>query len=521
VLNQLLRGVGRGAFTLRADGPDRPDLVVIDRIYGLIAIDISDGDPASRDAHVRLNRKVSELSQSIPLMESIRVHRVVIFCRPTGSLMSATSLASRPAEGLCPLDDDAWLVLLEQRPLSDPDFDSLRAALAPALVFDIRARHGASDPNLTSRNHLRIVLDTEQARAATCYAEDVLAISGPPGSGKSFVLAARAKFFAANHPDWRVVVLCYNNTLISYMRKLVAGHPNIEVDTVAKFAHKMGHQVGLKDEQDALKAFAKSQAKGISRTVDAVLIDEAQDFFPQWIELMLAMLRPGRGGASLAGDEDQALYRTSSGYAALTGHHVEHLQLARSYRSTKQILAAAAALNSHVDAPEADGGLDGEPIDLVWAQSWADQAAAIAWEIRQLLDSGERSPQDIGVLVTQKRGTLGPLGRALDSAAVPYSIINRVEARSFDPDSPEVKVMTVHGAKGLEFGVVLLFGLEALPAAEDSDAEAVRRARAGFVGTTRARDQLMITYTRDNVYLDRLRRCSAVRMWTWPDDYGV
>ena len=60
--------------------------------------------------------------------------------------------------------------------------------------------------------------------------------------------------------------------------------------------------------------------------------------------------------------------------------------------------------------------------------------------------------------------------------------------------------MTVHGAKGYEFDVVVLFRLEALPSPVGDD-EAARRASVGFVGMTRARDQLIVTYTRDSPYL--------------------
>lgn len=38
---------------------------------------------------------------------------------------------------------------------------------------------------------------------------------------------------------------------------------------------------------------------------------------------------------------------------------------------------------------------------------------------------------------------------------------------------------------------------------------------------TRARDQLVVTYTRDGLYLERLARCPSVSGSTWPDDYKV
>jgi superfamily I DNA/RNA helicase len=55
-----------------------------------------------------------------------------------------------------------------------------------------------------------------------------------------------------------------------------------------------------------------------------------------------------------------------------------------------------------------------------------------------------------------------------------------------------VKIMTVHSAKGHEFDVVVLFGLETLPSPSGDDPErdrqAVQRSKVGFVGMTRARD---------------------------------
>ena len=47
-----------------------------------------------------------------------------------------------------------------------------------------------------------------------------------------------------------------------------------------------------------------------------------------------------------------------------------------------------------------------------------------------------------------------------------------------------MKIMTVHAAKGYEFDVVVLFGLEALP----SPTRTRWRPSVGFVGMTRARD---------------------------------
>ena len=64
-------------------------------------------------------------------------------------------------------------------------------------------------------------------------------------------------------------------------------------------------------------------------TVDALLIDEAQDFDDPWLGFVVETVRPGRGGIALAGDDRQALYRDASRPWALAGRRVARLQLQR------------------------------------------------------------------------------------------------------------------------------------------------------------------------------------------------
>jgi superfamily I DNA/RNA helicase len=321
------------------------------------------------------------------------------------------------------------------------------------------------------------------------------------------------------------VLLCYNKALVPYLCSLVDGLPNVGVTTFGKFSYAMGHKISLDGAEQAGADLAAARAKGIKRVVHAMLIDEAQDFDDAWIDFVLETVRLGRGGTVLSGDERQALYRDASRPRVLTGRQVTHLKLERSYRSTRQILEAAATALADREPLACKDALDGQPVELIWAQTWDDQAKAAAWEIRRMIDQGEREPQDIAVLITQWRGTAGRLRAALESAGVPHRVVDRNNAAAFDPGSPEVKIMTVHASKGYEFDVVVLFGLEALPSPTGGDQGRGQRERGrgsvGFVGMTRARDQLLVTYTRDTPYLDRLRRCSGVSSSTWPDDYEV
>ena len=133
---------------------------------------------------------------------------------------------------------------------------------------------------------------------------------------------------------------------------------------------------------------------------------------------------------------------------------------------------------------------------------------------------------DMAMLITN-RWMIGSLGEALGELDIPYEVITPASARTMDLGTNRVKVLTIHAAKGLEFRVVCILGLENLKDQRELDLEPVesskriRSARLGLVGATRARDLLLITYRKDNIFLDRLRNSGApFRAWTWPDDYG-
>jgi UvrD-like helicase C-terminal domain/AAA domain len=526
LLRQLTQNLPSDALVLCADGDDRPELIVVDRTYGLVVvnIDTTGYDPAAREPFSRLNRRVADLRLEVPVVERFRPHRLVLFGDHPDALIPPSRTGPARALGLADIKRGNWLERLEPRPPEPADLDALRLALAPSLVFRIRSRRGVSDPGRSERRKKQVALDAQQSAAATIPVDDVLLLSGPPGSGKTLVLAGRARYLAALRPDWRIVLLCYNKALVPYLCSLVNGLPNVGVTTFGKFSYAMGHKISLDSAEQADADLAAAKVKGIKRIVDALLIDEAQDFDDAWIDFALETVRLGHGGTVLSGDERQALYRDASRPRVLTGRRVTHLQLERSYRSTRQILEAAASALADREPLVCEDALDGQPVELIWAPSWDDQARAAAWEIRRMIDHGEREPQDIAVLITQWRGTVGRLRTALEGAKVPHFVIDRSNAATFDLRSPGVKIMTVHASKGYEFDVVVLFGLEALPRPTDDDEDCdqqARRGNVGFVGMTRARDQLLVTYTRDTPYLDRLRRCSSVSSVTWPDDYEV
>src|ERR1039457_4284897 len=204
LLRHLTQNLPSDALVVCADGDDRPELIVVDRTYGLVVvnIDTTGYDPAAREPFSRLNRRVADLRLEVPVVERFRPHRLVLFGNHPGALIPPLPSGPPRALGLADIERGNWLERLEPRPPEPADLDALRSALAPALVFRIRSRRGVSDPGRSERRQQQVALDAQQSAAATIPADGVLLLSGPPGSGKTLVLAGRARYLAALHPDW-------------------------------------------------------------------------------------------------------------------------------------------------------------------------------------------------------------------------------------------------------------------------------------------------------------------------------
>lgn len=367
---------------------------------------------------------------------------------------------------------------------------------------------------------MRVVLDAQQAQIARRDDLGLAQLSGPPGSGKTLVLAARARWLAEQHPTWRIRVLCYNNALLPYLKSLTTGYPNISTTLFTTFASDLGIRFSFTDDRVSYEGLARARGRGIPAIADAILIDEVQDFRPPWLTIAYEGLARGRGGILMAGDAAQALYQEGAPPKALVDKGIEKLTLTRPYRSTRRILQAVGEFNEAFTITGVEQAPDGEPVELIWASTWDGQAKVIAWEINLMLSSRARQPRDIAVLITTWYGTLKRLQVELAEFDIPFTVIDKHNQGSFDRNENTVKVMTVHKAKGHEFPVVMLFGLERLPAFDRDDNESRHRARVGFVGFTRAMDQLLVTYTGDNEYLEILSHDDDhVRRWVWPDSY--
>ncbi|MCB0209151.1 MAG: NERD domain-containing protein [Anaerolineae bacterium] len=246
----------------------------------------------------------------------------------------------------------------------------------------------------------------------------------------------------------------------------------------------------------------------------AVLIDEAQDFAPAWFRVAFRMVKPETAMVFIAGDGAQKIYGRDFTWKELglgiTAQNSYVLQ--RSYRSTREIIDVAleAIRDSQTLAADlksaGDGLLEPEqnydefrhgplPILLSFA-SPEQEATGIAGEILSLLQQGYL-PKDI-VILQRRRSNIDTLARQLEYRGIACTVIKG----QLDIDRPTVKICTFHSAKGLEFEVVFICGLDAFtvddPVAVDSREfqELLDQERKLlYVGMTRARRLLYISYS--------------------------
>jgi len=496
----------------------KPKFLILIRSHGLVALELD--QEAKGDSTLKaLNGKIDSLCAELPELEAVKIHRVVI--RDLAEPGDSRFYLNRSE-----LESSGWLSRLNGSSIEQSLFEGLKFALTPDAIVRIPSRSPVLDDGLSERMMKRIQLDTVQASTALRAVKRALVVTGPAGSGKSLVLAARARWLSSEHPDWRIRIVCFNQGLSSYFNSLVVGCPNVTVETIWEYADRIGHRVSFKSGEQAELDLEKARARGIPIDADALLIDESQDFFAAWFKFLDDSLFPGRGGIVIAGDDSQALYRDSFIGDAFEDEDIEVAYLAQPYRSTRQILDVAAALEPEFAIEDRIYSLDGAPVEVIWAESLIEQAKAIAFDFVSLGENGY-AWSEMGILVSH-RYMMKPVAGALRAQNIPFNTVGRTEAGSMDMHEDRVKVLTYHGAKGLEFGVVALLGLDQLKdpneAGIDSEEkeERCRSERLCLVGPTRAKDLLYITYTKSNRYIDQLVGSAAPhRPWVWPDDYGV
>lgn len=238
--------------------------------------------------------------------------------------------------------------------------ESTHIAIIRSILFpEIKIENIENDKTTTDKIE---VLDIDQEKFAKRIPYGHYMISGVPGSGKTVILLSRAIFLLKENPNWKIKIVTYNRSLsrkitrrlenfYDELKFMGLNYENISVSTFHKLAIDTSNmEVPNNASNDfwmrilPLKALEKA-----SPQYDAILIDEYQDFYDDWIKLCLALcIKHNYDGKIsenlfLAGDRLQSIYNPKEHTWKSLGINIQGRSkiLKHSYRSGKSHIELA------------------------------------------------------------------------------------------------------------------------------------------------------------------------------------
>jgi hypothetical protein len=415
-------------------------------------------------------------------------------------------------------------------PLSLPQFDRLRALLFPEVrVRQIALPFDEPDP-LPGEDRVLAVMDLHQEQLARSLGEGHRIVRGVAGSGKTLILAFRAEHLArmASKP---VLLLCYANGIAGRLENAMQERgveDRVLVSTFHAWCFRMLKTYDIAapnsrdypDHDERLAASVRAVTDAVERgqipggQYDAVLIDEAHDFEPQWLALAARMVDPDKRALMIVYDNAQAIFKGRDmpvwkrlGIEAKGRTTV----LKINYRNTTPILAFAKHFAADViGAPgvQADdenavlmpegSGRDGAEPQVRKCISEQAEAHAIAEWLLARRQAGYEWAQMAVLYPLHRIGE--QFASVLAGSGVPVDVV-RGNRNRIQTELAAVRLLSMHTSKGLEFPCVAIGGLGALghkPETLDDDV------RLTYVAVTRATHEALLTFSRKSALVERL-----------------
>ena len=395
------------------------------------------------------------------------------------------------------------------------------------MIFpEIRVNEFTQDELFTVKPQEIKALDLSQESIAKNIGDGHRILKGVAGSGKTLVLACRAKYLKTIYPDYKILVVCYNNSLCNHLRQMFGDDFNEKIE-VLNF-HSLVKSVTntklfiLKNEKQAeynsrvgniLIDHLEQNKIDQANLYDAILIDEGQDFAQEWIIGLSKLVKAETNNILFCYDPAQNIFNRKKPSWRSVGLQVrgkKPVELLKCYRNTKEILDIAKEflnpqlLDNLQDSDEYDRVLDpdtdechtGEYPSIYHENDVRNLADLIARKIRQLLKSN-MAARDIAVLQV-KSAEYDIFVAVLKEKLTAYCpdveldfIFSSADKKALNLQKNSIKIMNVESSKGLEFPHVFFIGLDYMPRlGENRDVDSERK--LAYVGMTRAQNKLFI-----------------------------
>lgn len=264
---------------------------------------------------------------------------------------------------------------------------------------------------------------------------------------------------------------------------------------------------------------------------DAILIDEGQDFEPEWLKVISQCLNPETKSLLIVEDRAQNIYKRKWNLLQQTGldfrGRSKYLNI--NYRNTGEILYFAwnfYQANSNVgdktdkigDAaeiilPRQTQRTGPEPI-VYKASNFEEEIGFVCKSMAKLHQQHQVPYSEMIILYRIKKDQSTPyvdiLKSVLEKHGLPYFWIseNNVTKRKFIKKEDSIKISTIESAKGLDFRAVFVIHIENMPFKLVEDDE--REAALLYIAMTRAVEWLFLSYSGQSKYTQYLETVSHV-----------
>jgi superfamily I DNA/RNA helicase len=282
-----------------------------------------------------------------------------------------------------------------------------------------------------------------------------------------------------------VLLTCYNRPLADYMKQSAGTCERLTIANYHTLCWEMakaaGHPFPDTSVADPPPGFwEKTLPEALLAALDklprrfhAIVVDEGQDFLDSWWDPLMLSLADVKGGiVYVFHDDNQKLYRRTSAFPA----GLFEITLQENLRNTRRISALTERF--YQGPPMRAIGPEGQDVDRIAIHDASEIERQVSRALHHLIKNNGVAPADIAVLIGSGRACplrkgqrIGAFETTTDQAAEPSKVL----------------LETVRRFKGLERPVIVLTGIDDLPATEET--------ALLYVGLSRARVHLVIVAT--------------------------
>lgn len=378
-------------------------------------------------------------------------------------------------------------------------------------------------------------LNQEQNRSKNLRSKGAAIARGVAGSGKSLVLRNRVEKLAEDYD--KILILTYNRFMNSWLKS------HLPIDQTKKIECLTFHQWAyrnLKYSYDDDISKLQELARKSNKKYQAILIDEAQDFYDEWFQALLLVLDQRTNALFIVYDNTQSVYGQAHRRQAdwswknlgikIPGGRSQVFDL--NYRNSPEILETAwkfinpALENAGIKVERRERDENGKVIHtpgigsviqpkkmqsrssgiepLLLEAYYEDMPDKIAYEVQSALQTQPES--SIGILLhPQAKDLQEEISKELSKLEIQHHAPENSSDRNCDVvNRPFVIVDSWNALKGVEFDAVIIAGVDSLSEYKPEDKEVSFEQRAGlYTAMTRAKDHLIMLYeNKDQVVME-------------------